>query len=262
MKNLFAILILLAAAGPSLADEVVPIGSGYALLNRPTGTAKAGLVLIPGGDGNLGLGSEGRILPNQEPTTLPRNRKTLAALGMATLLIDNQVSIGQASIYLKDIAQPVVVIALSRGSTRIKEIVAARPSGVVLLSSLLNFVQMNVTASSLPPTLVIHHRQDACPETLPGLVAPFQTWAGAKARVVWIDGGENKGSACYGLGYHGLAGRDAEFRAAVLAFASELGPANPVATTAVGNSMAKAFSRDAKGPPLPKSGPPPRCKSC
>ncbi len=257
-RILATILSLLSTV--AMADEIVRVSGALAVLNKPS-APRASLILVPGGLGDLRLTEAGGMDKNQEVTTLPRNRKAFSSMGVATLLIDNSVSIGEAALYMTAIAQPVVVVALSRGSTRINEIVAARPSGIVLVSALLGYVQSRANAASLPPTLIIHHRQDACPETLPNLVEPFQRWAGAKVRVAWIEGGENKGSACFGLGHHGLAGRDDVFRAAVTNFAVGLGLANPVATTIRGNSMEKGV-----GSPVSSKGPKPKtdhpAKSC
>jgi hypothetical protein len=70
---------------------------------------------------------------------------------------------------------------------------------------------MNIVGSpaALPKTLVIHHRQDGCRLTLPAGVDPFIKWAGGKARVVWLDGGSEKGDPCEAGGHHGFAGLDA-----------------------------------------------------
>lgn len=268
MKQLLSILFLVALSGPAISDEVVRIGGGYTLLNKPS-DPRGSLILVPGGDGNLGLGPEGKMLPNQEPTTLPRNRKTLASSGMATLLIDNKVSIGQAALYMKDIAQPVVVIALSRGTTRYQEIVQARPSGAILVSRVLSYAQQTPSRQTLPQTLVIHHKEDRCFDTPPSAVASFQRWGGDKVRVSWIDGGQEMGNPCYAFSYHGLFGRDEKFRELVVAFSTSLQPAHPVSTRAIPN----AFVKQRAAPPISsernvptafpgKGGPPRRCKSC
>lgn len=46
---------------PAQAEEVVQIGSGRAALNLPAGRTSLGLILIPGGSGNIGMGDDGSI---------------------------------------------------------------------------------------------------------------------------------------------------------------------------------------------------------
>lgn len=60
----------------------------------------------------------------------------------------------------------------------------------------------------LARTLVIHHPHDGCRFAQPGGVEPFIKWAGGKARVVWIDGGDDDGDPCQAGGHHGFAGLD------------------------------------------------------
>jgi hypothetical protein len=76
-----------------------------------------------------------------------------------------------------------------------------------------------VSRALLPPTLVVHHRQDKCWLTSPAGVAPFIAWSKGKAKVVWLDGGEEVGNPCEAKGYHGFAGIDQKVVEAVAAFA-------------------------------------------
>jgi hypothetical protein len=71
----------------------------------------------------------------------------------------------------------------------------------------------------LPPTLVVHHRQDGCRKTAPEGVAPFIAWAHGKARVVWLDGGESEGDPCEAMAHHGFNGLDGKVVSVVAAFA-------------------------------------------
>ncbi|CAN1546826.1 hypothetical protein MCEMSEM23_02001 [Rhabdaerophilaceae bacterium] len=43
---------------PAQAEEVVQIGGGRAILNLPARRPSVGLILIPGGDGAIGVGDE------------------------------------------------------------------------------------------------------------------------------------------------------------------------------------------------------------
>ena len=73
--------------------------------------------------------------------------------------------------------------------------------------------------SSLPRTLVVHHREDTCRFTLPSAVEPFVQWSGGKARVVWITGGTTTGDVCEARAYHGFNGVDGKVVSAVAGFA-------------------------------------------
>jgi hypothetical protein len=72
-------------------------------------------------------------------------------------------------------------------------------------------VHDNSSAFNLP-TLVVHHRKDACEHTLPSNVAPFQAWYeknGRKLDVIWMEGGlPPKSDACNALSPHGFYGLD------------------------------------------------------
>ncbi len=46
---------------PAQAEEVVQIGGGRAILNLPAGRPSVGLILLPGGDGAIGIGDDGGI---------------------------------------------------------------------------------------------------------------------------------------------------------------------------------------------------------
>jgi len=230
------------------ADEVVKIGAGYALLNKPE-RPRASVILVPGGDGYLGIGANGRVSA-QERSTLVRNRKALVANGLATLLIDAKIGVGQAAVYMKDVAQPIVIVAISRGGNRISEIIQARPSGIVLISAELDNVRRLITPQSLPQTLIIHHQNDNCHSTPARIVEPFREWSRGRARVIWVSGGKEIGNPCYGESYHGLLGRDDVLNSAVASFAVDLPSTTPAATNPVSNSS--GLIKDAKGP-SPKS---------
>jgi hypothetical protein len=92
----------------------------------------------------------------------------------------------------------------------------ARPDALVLTSGFLtnqsgsdkNVANILGSPAKLPPTLVIHHRQDGCRVTRPDGVDPFIKWSGGKARVVWLDGGANVGDPCQAKAHHGFNGLD------------------------------------------------------
>lgn len=83
-------LVLLAgmtvASTPAFADQAVQVGGGLALLNKPA-TARASAILIPGGDGVLGVRPDGSF-SGLSGNQLVRTRKAYLAHGVATLTID------------------------------------------------------------------------------------------------------------------------------------------------------------------------------
>jgi hypothetical protein len=74
--------------------------------------------------------------------------------------------------------------------------------------------------AALPPTLVVHHKQDGCRITRPEGVAPFLAWAKGKARVAWLSGGRDDGNPRQARGHHGFAGIDGQVVSAVAGFAA------------------------------------------
>jgi hypothetical protein len=205
----------------AFADQAVSVGGALALLNKP-GSVRASVILIPGGDGVLNVRPDGTfsaLRGNQ----LVRTRKAYLAHGVATLTIDRGVDVAAAVNYMRGISRSVVVAGTSRGSLRVPGALAARPSGIVLTAGFLDSVRSALgSPAALPPTLVVHHRQDGCRHTPPGAVEPFKAWAGAKVRVAWMDGGTNEGDPCQARGYHGFNGLDGKVVATVAQFAASL----------------------------------------
>ena len=117
-----------------------------------------------------------------------------------------------------EIKKPVTVIATSRGTIRAAEgiVRAAKPNALVLTSGFLtaesggvpNFASILGTPNALPPTLIIHHRDDGCRFTQPAGVASFVSWSAGRARAVWLSGGISVGDPCEARAYHGFNGLD------------------------------------------------------
>ncbi len=204
---------------PATAEEAVKIGNAYALLNKPTAPSKGSIILIPGGDGVLGVqpnGTFSSLAGNQ----LVRTRKNYANVGLASLTLDKGVGVAAAIAYMRTIASPVVVVATSRGSLRVPSALAAKPDALVLTAAFLADVKAQVgSATTLPRTLVIHHKQDGCQHTPPSAVEPFKSWGGAKVTVEWLDGGSNSGNVCQARAYHGFNGLDGRVVELVARFA-------------------------------------------
>jgi hypothetical protein len=213
---LLALTQLSLMCSSSLAQETVSIGDSKAVLLRPT-DPKASVILMPGGDGRIGIGAGGTItgeLNNQ----LVRTRMSYFQRGIAVLIVDADVDLSRAVQYMAEIKRPVTVIATSRGTLRAARGIAAgaRPDALVLTSGFLtnesggreNVANILGTPKDLPHTLVIHHRHDSCHWTLPAGVDPFIHWAAGRAQVEWLDGGANSGDPCRARAYHGFNGLD------------------------------------------------------
>lgn len=222
----FRLLAAFAAAAfappVALAAELLPDLGTDASLERPKGKPRGSIILMPGTDGDLRISPDGqinRLLNN----SLIRNRRAFVGAGYATLSLSSSGSPAAAIEAMRKIANPVVVVGTSRAGTRLHRAVLA--DGIVITSGMLDHFQSNVgSPDALPPTLVIHHRNDTCRVTLPALVEPFKAWGGAKVRVVWVDGGRNEGDPCQAQGHHGFAGIDGKMVGAVLGFARSTRP--------------------------------------
>jgi hypothetical protein len=205
-------------ATAAAAEEAVSVGGALALLNRPA-SARAGVILIPGGDGALGLRADGsftRLRFNQ----LVRTRKSYLSYGVATLTIDRGVDVAAAVTYMRQFAKTVVVVGTSLGTLRVPEALSASPSGIVLTSGFLDKVRASVgSPAALPPTLVVHHQQDGCIYTTPAAVEPFKAWGGARVRLAWMTGGADVGEPCEAMAHHGFNGIDGRVVATIAQFA-------------------------------------------
>lgn len=223
LSALFVVGLCVAGFVPneSRAQQIVSIGWGKALLTMPRGNPKAVVVLVPGGDGDIGISGDGSV--ERDRNWIVRTRGAYARAGIASLLLDAGANIGTAVSEGRKIAPRVIVVAMSRGSTRIPSSLSAQPDGLVLASSFLDQIQGQLgSPAALPPTLVVHHRGDSCPRTDAGQVAPFMAWAGNRARLVWISGGSDVGNPCGNQGHHGFVGREGAVVSAIIGFAERI----------------------------------------
>jgi hypothetical protein len=211
----FAFGLLVGSA--AMAAELLPELGTSALLERPSGKPRGSIILMAGGDGSLGITPDGqitRLLGN----SLIRTRRSFVNVGFATLTLDSWASPGTAIAAMRRIAEPVIVVGTSRAATRMHRALDA--DALVITSGMLDHFQSNVgLPAALPPTLIVHHRQDACRVTLPELVEPFQRWGAGRVRVVWLSGGRNDGDPCQARGYHGFAGIEGPMVGAIVGFA-------------------------------------------
>jgi hypothetical protein len=229
---LFVFLIASAIGGGSalaaqIAEQGVSVGGVNCVLIKPA-KPRASVILLAGGSGRLGVTSDG-VITQLSGNQLVRTRADYAARGLAVLVPDYGVDLSRAVAYMAAIKRPVTLAGTSRGTQRAAHGLAAgaRPDRLVLTSGFLsdpsgdsdNVVNTLGSPSLLPPTLVVHHRQDGCRKTLPDGVAPFIAWAQGKARVVWLDGGEDEGDPCEAMAHHGFNGLDGKVVSVVTAFA-------------------------------------------
>lgn len=225
VKRLLTVLVVLAAPALARAEEVVDLGGffggGKALLNKPPGKARAGLVLLTGGDGNIGIGADGSVA--RSGNWIVRTRAAYARSGIASIALDGGADPGKAIELMRTIAPRVIVVAMSRGALKVPGTLPARPDGIVFASAMLDDARPSLgDPASLPPMLIIHHRQDSCRVTLPESAIAFQKWAGSRARLLWIDGGTSEGPACQARAYHGFIGREGAVISAITGFAGSL----------------------------------------
>jgi hypothetical protein len=231
MTRAFALLaMLLAGMGGVAAQSVTGVsvdGVSAALLMPTGGKARAAIILLAGGDGQIGVRSDGSIA--KQGNQLVRTRQAYAARGFAVLVPDAGVNVASA-VKLMGKYGPVTLVGTSRGTQRAARGIAAgaRPARLVLTSGFLsdasgsgdNVMSILGSPGALPPTLVVHHRRDGCRVTRPEGVAPFLAWAKGKARVAWLDGGRDVGDPCQARGHHGFGGIDGQVVSAVTGFAA------------------------------------------
>lgn len=221
-----AAILIGMAYGTAAADETVTIGGSRAVLIKP-GAPRASVILMPGGDGAIRAGNHGDI-HGLGKNQLVRTRHAYAAQGLAVLVLDAGGDLASAVEYMAAIKRPVTVIATSRGTVRAAEGLArgARPDALVLTSGMLsaesggsyNVMSILGSPASLPRTLIIHHRDDACRVTLPAGVDPFIKWSAGRAHVAWVSGGVSQGEPCEALAYHGFNGIDGRIVGLAAAF--------------------------------------------
>ena len=213
------------------AQETVDIKGVKAALLKPKREPVGSLVLLAGGDGEIGVGAKGKI--EREGNQLVRTRQAYVAKGFAVLVPDADVDVVAAVDYMANIRKPVTLVGTSRGTQRAAVGLAAgaNPDALVVTSGFLSpqsgervnrhVIRIVGSPARLPRTLVIHHRRDACQYTLPAGVQPFLDWSQGRARVIWLDGGRSEGDPCRARAYHGFNGIDAKVVDAVTAFANE-----------------------------------------
>lgn len=206
----------------------------FLLLEPPKPRAAA--VLFPGGGGDVGLRDDGFL--RHEGNFLVRSRKLFVEQGLAVAVLDvptdratmrggfrttreHLLDVGSVVAFLRArLHVPVWLVGTSRGTVSASYAAAhltgpGAPDGLVLASSVFSGRQATVfdapPAAIRVPTLLVHHRKDACRVTRLLDAGPFLA-ALVHARphelIVMEGGGPPRGQPCRGSHYHGFIGRE------------------------------------------------------
>ncbi len=222
-----------------------------AILLKPAAEPRGAVILFAGGNGRLDIQSDGTIRFLQQ-NFLVRARALFARAGYAVLVPDlaRDMKQGDADVvanyrgsqdyagdieqmvrYMRHQARKVWTIGTSRGTLSVANYVArywtprerTDPDGQIYTSGYWKLNDDGFTIWSLAnhdarklklPTLLVVHKQDACPDTNPADLDAFTTWlggGGAAVSVQMFTGGRPPQSGpCDALAPHGFYGLDAQ----------------------------------------------------
>src|SRR5579862_6018412 len=241
MLRILLVLLALCASPVLAADHLVSIDTrpgvkvGYWWMKRPG--AKATIVLLPGGEGGIGL-KDG--VP-QSLNFLVRSRDYFADAGYNVAIVgkpsdrrdldpyfrstDDHVADLRAVVEkLKGLGKPVWLVGTSLGTISAAAAAAAEPplplAGIVLTSSVTNtnrVTRYTVTMVGLSrvrvPALVMHHKEDECDVCVPGMASQIYAAlsnAPVKKLLLVSGGGGATGNPCEALHHHGYIGMEKE----------------------------------------------------
>jgi len=243
-------LLLLGGAPVHAADDVrtIPTRPGVTqafILVRPSGAPTASVVLFAGGNGLLALGS-GKL--GLAGNFLVRNRGRFASQGMLVAVVDTPSDHpggldgfrtsaahaedirgviaalrGEAAVPVWLVGTSMGTVSAANGAARLTE---GGPDGLVLTSSVTrqgrerpeSVGDVRLGAIRIP-TLVVHHKNDACRSTpyadTPGLLRDLKQ--APRKELVAFDGGDPPTSGpCDARAAHGYLGLDAEVVTAIV----------------------------------------------
>jgi hypothetical protein len=240
LRVLFLLLTLMAPLAQA-ADHLVNIDTrpgvkvGYWWMERPD--AKATIVLLPGGEGGIGL-KDG--VP-QSLNFLVRSRDYFADAGYNVAIVgkpsdrrdldpyfrstDEHIADLRAVVEkLQASGKPIWLVGTSLGTISAAAAGAAQPpmpiAGIVLTSSVTNTnraTRFTVTMVSLSrvkvPTLVMHHKEDECEVCVPGMASHIYaslTNVPVKKLLLVSGGGGATGNPCEAMHHHGYIGMEKE----------------------------------------------------
>jgi dienelactone hydrolase len=217
------------------------------LVEKPSGTPAGSVILLAGGHGNLNIGADGKLgwgAGNQ----VVRTRADYAKAGFVAVVPDiasdlkegeggksryrwsaeHAADIGAVIKYARTLAQPVHIVATSRGALSAGKAAATlksgatRPDAVVITSGMLMAidaqqpsVQKNVPGLGgiAQPVLLLYHAKDGCSYTPASSAERFKPLLTGSKRVdiKIIDGGSAGSSdPCQAQSHHGFLGQDAD----------------------------------------------------
>jgi pimeloyl-ACP methyl ester carboxylesterase len=239
MLRLVIALLALASLPVASVDRLVAIETrpgvkvAYWWMERPD--AAATVVLLPGGEGGIGM-------KNGVPTSenfLVRSRDYFASAGYHVAIVGKPSDRQDLDIHFRagadhvtdlrriveklrrDPGKPVWLVGTSLGTiSAAAAAIAMDPgeiAGVVLTSSRTSGREVNVQFLRLGelrvPALVVHHRDDACPSCSPReapRIVDALTNAPKKKFILLTGGGGASGPPCEALHYHGYIGMEKE----------------------------------------------------
>ena len=242
MVRAFLAFAMLAAAAAQAADHLVAIDTrpgarvAYWWMERPD--ARATLVLLPGGEGGIGM----RNGAPHSDNFLVRSRDYFADAGYNVAVVgkpsdrndldaqfrstgEHVADLRAVVEKLKGFGKPVWLVGTSLGTISAAAAASAEPplpiAGIVLTSTVTG--TNRYTAFSVPmlelsrvrvPVLVMHHREDSCEVCQPGeahRVVEALVNAPVK-KLLLVSGGSMfpTGPACQALHHHGFIGMEKE----------------------------------------------------
>ena len=247
-RALAALALVAAVAAPAAAEEVktIPTRPGVTqsfILLRPSETPVASVILFAGGNGALGLGPDGRMAslggnflvrnrarfaeahgfmvavpdaPSDHADGLSRFRASREHAEDIRALIATLRATAPAPVWL--IGTSMGTVSAANGAARLSR--ESGPDGLVLTSTITRWNKREGESVSdvklrdiAIPTLVVHHREDACPFTpfadIPGLVRDLSK-APRRELIAFEGGAPPQSGPCEARAAHGYLGLDAQ----------------------------------------------------
>jgi hypothetical protein len=192
--------------------SLLAIGLGLAL-SSPAAWAQQGgpvAILMPGAGG---------VHPMD---FLVRNQGQIRGAGIETRVTTSSSEAAGIARAERQKGRKVVIVGMSKGTLDTARALAAGApaNGAVFVAGNLRGVASILgSPASLPPALVVHHRNDACDRTPPSGVGFFQGWGRGRVSVRWIaTQGSADGRPCGPRGAHGFYMQDGPAVSAIVGF--------------------------------------------
>lgn len=190
----------------------------------PAKSAKAVVLLFPGGGGMLKLDDDGQT---KNPHTFVRAKDLWVQYGIDAVLVDTPYDLGLtkksrrgtddhlgrvkavAEFYKNKLNLPIWIFGHSMGSATITNFANQNKAQKQIISGLI-VAGTNNTATLdedvLFPVMAIHHKQDSCPfdPVRNSEIMISSRPKGSSAKLVLLDGGVAEGDECQSLSYHGF----------------------------------------------------------